>query len=145
MTLCLAVEGPTRNPHVIPFGCRKIPMTDFAAFAWGSCTDARVIQHTYCTLKCLITLHVLWCALSCMSAYLAGFAGIPSPLCEKACHFCRQNMQQGHQAAAEELKVSTATMDRQAQQQLAEMRQPIQELAASLFTCVYPILISLTE
>ena len=76
--------------------------------------------------------------MSSTHAYLAGFAGIPSPLCEEACHFCRQNIQQGHQAAAEELKISAAAMDRQAEQQLAEMRQPVQELAASLFTCVYP-------
>ena len=67
--------------------------------------------------------------------YLARLTGIPSPVCQEACHLCRQNSEQGHKAAAEELEVSAATMDGQAQQKLAKMRQPIQELPASLFTC----------
>ncbi len=77
------------------------------------------------------------CVLSHKMAYLARCAGIPSPLCEDACHFCRQNMEQRHKATAEQLEVPAPTMDGQAQQQLAKMRQPAQELSAFSFTCVH--------
>ena len=113
-------------------------MMDFAPFAWGSCTQL-IHQHTSssgmtATQTGAINLR---CALSRSNTYLACCAGIASPLSEDACHLCRQDMEQGHQATAEQLEVPAPAMDGQAQQQLAQMRQPTQELSAFVFTCVH--------
>lgn len=82
-------------------------MMAFAPFACGSCTKIRKSAYTN-PGKTALVLNL--CGVHHLT-HLAGSAGIPSPVCEEACHLCRQDSEQRHEAAAEQLEVSAATMD----------------------------------